>query len=154
MIFWTIVFIIYYLASLIRGNLYYDSIKKSGELVLKQATTDSRLEKEKIAKDIVKSSWDILLSLLLIIIMYIYLFNAINVDVYKYPSIVMLFYSLLTVFVFRDRKKSRQDLTTEDGRYEYRKELDNLKRYSFKDFIKQLIFLIYFGYMFYILVLL
>ena len=153
MVFWTVVFITFYLASLIKGNLFYNLTKRVGELVLKQAEAETKKEKDEIAKEIIKSSWMIYLTIPLAIIEYIYLFKAINIDPYKYPSIVMLFYLLLTMFVFNRNKKNKTDLTTQEGRIVYKNELEKLKRYTFKGIIKQLVFLVYFGYMFYCLVL-
>lgn len=153
MVFWTVVFITFYLASLTKGDLFYNSTKRVGELVLKRAEAETKKEKDEIAKEIIKSSWMIYLTIALTIIEYIYLFKAINIDPYKYPSIVMLFYSLLTMFVFNGNKKNKTDLTTQEGRIAYKNELEKLKRYTFKGTIKQLVFLVYFGYMFYCLVL-
>ena len=153
MVFWTVVFIIFYLASLTKGNLFYNLTKRVGELVLKQAEAETKKEKDEIVKEIIKSLWKIYLTIPLAIIEYIYLFKAINIDPYKYPSIVMLFYSLLTMFVLNRNKKNKTDLTTQEGRIVYKNELEKLKRYTFKGIIKQLVFLVYFGYMFYCLVL-
>lgn len=47
----------------------------------------------------------------------------------------------------------KEDLSFQEGRIVYKNELEKLKRYTFKGNIKQLVFLVYFGYMFYCLVL-
>lgn len=152
MIFWTVVFITYYLAALTRGNLYYGVFQKVGELTLKQAIAETKKEKDEIAMEMLKSSWTLFLGIPIMIIMYIYLFNAMNVDVYKYPTIIMLFYAILITFVFR-KKQNKNDLNTEEGRMRYKIELEKTKRYTFRGFISQIGFLTYFGYMFYLLVL-
>jgi hypothetical protein len=155
MIFWTIVFITYYAALLVRGNLYYNVIKVAGELTLKQAITVDKKEKETIGKELAKAGWKMLLAIPLIIAECIYLFSAINVDIYKYPSILMLFYMLFSVFVLNrnSTNKSKYDLKTEQGQVNYQIFLDDMKRYTFKGAITSLIYLGYFGYMFYLLML-
>jgi len=153
MIFWTVVFITYYAASLVRGNLFFDIMKKHGELTLKQAQTIEEKEKETIGKEILKISWKMLLVLLLIIAEGIYLVNAFGVDIYKYPTIFTIFYLLFSTFVFNRNNKPKCDLKTDEGRVRYEVALDDMKRFTVKGFITSTIYLSYFGYMFYLLVL-
>jgi len=153
MIFWTVVFITYYLMVLVRGNIFYDILQKAGELTIKQATMTTKKEKDAIGSEIMKVAWKILLAIPLLIAECIYLFKAISIDTLKYPTLIILFYSLLTTFVLNKSKKTKEDLTTEEGRIRYKITLEKIKRYSFKSFITTLIFLGYFGYMFYLLVL-
>lgn len=153
MVFWTVVFITYYLMCLTRGNLYYNVFQKIGELTIKQASVESKKEKDVIATEMLKSAWILFLGIPLIIAMYVYFFKAMLVDIYKYPTIIMLFYALLTTFVLNKKKKTKEDLTTEEGRIRAKIELENTKRFTFKGTVTQLIYLGYFGYMFYLLVL-
>jgi positive regulator of sigma E activity len=155
MVFWTVVFIIYYFSLIVRGNLFYDIEKKVSELTIKQSLTENKKDKDEITEQILKSSWSMFLMIPLVIVMFIYLFNAITIDINKYPSIVMLFYVLITTFVFKGKgkDKSKHDLTTEEGRLRFKIDAEKIKRYSFKSFIRQSIYLGYFLYMFYILVL-
>ena len=95
-----------------------------------------------------------LLSIPFIIAMAIYFFVALGIDIYKYPTIIMLFYMLFSSFVLnKNTNKSKYDLNTEEGRIKYKIFIEKIKRYTFKGFITNLIYIGYFGYMFYLLVL-
>lgn len=151
MLFWTVVFITYYLSSLIKGNLYYNILKANGDLILKQAQVESKREKENLSLEILKKSWTMFLAIPLMLAEIIYLINAIAVDVHKFPSILILIYTLLSVVIaYKNPKKT--DLTTVEGRVKYQIELDKVKKYSFKKFFSNLVFVTYFAYMFYIIV--
>ena len=153
MIFWTVVFITYYMASLVKGDLFYNVLQRQGELNIKYANVTGKEEKKLAAEEMFKASWKMLLAIPLVIALGIYLFSAINVDVHKYPSIVMLFYVIFNSLVLNRNKKSKCDLTIEEGKIRYKIELEKMKRYTFKRFIINLIYIGYFGYMFYLLVL-
>lgn len=151
MLFWTVIFITYTLAVLVNGNLFYNDMQKAGELFLQNAITEDKTEKERLGKEIIKAIWKMFLIFPLIIVMIVYLFKAIQIDIYKYPSIIMLFYSLFTTFVFNNKKIVKHDLSTEEDRNEYRIYLKNIKKYTLKGFITEIVYLIYFVYMFWIL---
>ena len=154
MIFWTVVFITYYLASLVRGNLFHNALVKVGELTIEQAKDkiDGKRENKEIGKEMLTASWPIFLGIPLLITLYAYLFKAISLDIYQYPTLIMLFYILFTSFVLRT-KKTKDDLTTNEGIVRAKIALEKLKRYTFKRSLVNLVYLSYFGYMFYVLVL-
>jgi hypothetical protein len=154
MLFFTVVFITYYLASIVKGNLFFDVYRKIAELTIKQNETEDKKEKDNIAKEILKTSWSMLVGFGLLIVEIIYIFSALSIDIYKYPTIITLFYIVLMGFVFnKNNKKPKVDLKTEEGRIRYKIELEKVKRYSFKGIMSNLIYLVYFGYMFYLLIL-
>jgi hypothetical protein len=153
MIFWTVVFLTYALACLVKGNLFYEVMKKNGLLLIKQATVEIKDERDKINKEIIKNSWSMFLVFPIVIGMYIYFFSALSIDTLKYPTIIMLFYVLIITFVLNKNKTPKNDLTTEEGRLKTKSAIENMKRYSLKGIITHLIYVTYFSYMFYLLVL-
>lgn len=147
MIFLTIVFIAYYLIVLVKGSFLSDLIIKAGEDEIKRVETGSKNVDESTYKLAATGCFFIVL----LVLELIYLVLAISHDIYKYPTLILILYVILTfAFTKWGRKK---DLTTDDGRNAYRKQLyQKNKRYSFKGFMIRLLFLTYFCYMFYILV--
>lgn len=153
MVFWTVVFITYYLASLVRGNLFHNALVKVGELTIDQAKVEGKKEKDDIAGEMLKVSWPMFLGVPLVIILYVYLFKAITLDIHQYPTLAMLFYILFTTFVMRTKKTTKNDLTTNEDIVRAKISLENIKRYTFKRSLVNLVYLSYFSYMFYVLVL-
>lgn len=149
MLFWTVVFFTFYLVLLAKGNLTYNTTIKSGELMIK-LYEQSKTEKE-VNSEVFKTNWPILLYFPVFLGTFIYYISALTVDVNKYPTIGILIY-LITTMVFSKSKNNKQDLTTNEGRQKYREQLYKTKKRTFTGTIKQLVFLTYFGYMFYLLV--
>lgn len=143
----TVIFIAYFLITLIKGNILSDLTIKVGEAEIKKAETGS--------DEIDESTYKLLAGgcflLLLATLEPIYLILAIKHDIYKYPTLAALLYIIISLaFIKWGNKK---DLTTEEGRNAYRKRLyQKNKRYTFKGFVTRIVFLTYFCYMFYIFV--
>lgn len=149
MLFFTIVLLTYRLYLLVRGNIVKDMNIKLGELELDKAVGIIN-EKEYNEK-----SLPILLPILLIfiplyIIEVVYLFKAINIDVYLYPTLFVVFYYIFHI-VFS--KKNKNDLTTKEGRIEYKARIYS-KKVKIKSIFNNIIFVSYYSYMIYLLVLL
>jgi len=146
----SIIFITYYFARLIKGNLFHNQIIKGSDISLKQAMTTDKTEKTKLGKELISSSYCMFLALPLAITEYIFLIKAIPLDSLKYPTIIMIFYSLLNIVFSKGfGKPKNMDLTTEEGIFNYKVTASKIKRYSVKGFITALGCLVYYGYMFY-----
>ena len=151
MLFWTVVFFTFYLVIFAKGNPMYNNIIKTGELTIK-LYEQGKTEKE-INKELFDNNWPYLFYIPLVLGTFIYYINALTVDIYKYPTIGILVYLIFTMaFSKYSNNKSKNDLTTEGGRQKYREQLYKIRKRTFKGMIKQLIFLSYYGYMFYLLV--
>jgi len=146
MLFFTIVFITYFLAIVIKGNLYYDLIIKAGEETIKQHELGKK-EAGEHAKKFAFILFAVMLPMLITEL--IYLINALQIDYLKYPTILML---LNIIIAFAKIKPDKNDLTTEEGRIKYRINLYKNKKRTIKNTIIKLLNLVYFSYMFYLLV--
>jgi len=90
----------------------------------------------------------ILLGIFMAISEFIYYICAINIDIYKYPSICMILFVVLSVLLKWKPKQTVDKIGVE----EYRKNIYKIQKHSFKGVIYQLMYLSYFSYMFWILV--
>lgn len=146
MLFFTIVFITWFFASLIKGNLYYNLTKESGLEEIKR--NENSIEK-------IGDAQTKMLALVFLIILpmfiteVIYLINAFNIDTLKYPTMFMIVWFILNLVI---GKKNSNDLKTSEGREKYKEKLYTMKKRTFKGTMSQLIYLSYFGYMFYMIV--
>lgn len=153
MLFWTVVFITMSLLYLVRGKSFYSSIVKGGELLLEKSqdgTSESR--KKELEKEMLSASLPLLLvDLPLAIAKLIYFFKAVNIDVYKYPTLIMIAIIVIGFVTSFSNNKNNNDLSTEEKRFKYKSKLYQ-KRTGW-GVINSLINLGYFGYMFYVLTL-
>jgi hypothetical protein len=120
---------------------------KVGEFNIKKAKGETTNEKYKIET---KSVLQVILVIFLFFFEIIYLIYAINIDPYKYPTIVLLLYFIISTVLINKNQQRQPDLSIEENITKYRKEL-----YKPKTFISALtnfIYCCYFGYMFYVLV--
>jgi large-conductance mechanosensitive channel len=140
--FFTILFLIYELLVLMKGLPFYNKRVKIHEL---------ELEKHKEGADVgaiiieqTKNFIPIILTFLVIGFAYfIYLISAIEKDVYKYPTLLML-----ALFIFNFIKainKKAPNLSTEEGRNEYKSNI--YKKRTVKSTVMSLIGVAYFTYM-------
>jgi hypothetical protein len=151
MLFWTIVFITYYLFLIFKKDGFTSFISKTGEFQIKLANAKTEIEKKNIFEEQAKQCLPYLLIIPFIFAEYIYLINAIKIDIYKFPSIIMLFYIIITMVLSnRNKNKVDFDLTTEEGQTQFRKQI--YKGRTFKGYLFNIIYLGYFAYMFWILV--
>lgn len=148
MIFWTLVFITWFLILLIKGNPIANLSIKLTEMGIKASEGKSLTKDEENTS--VKFVIAVFGMLILWIIQIIYLIKAIPIDTYKYPTFIMLAYLIFTI-VTTKKPKSKVNLTTDEGKIEYRKVAYQSGKKTFTGVIKTLIFLAYYGYMFYLL---
>lgn len=150
MLFFTVIFITYFLALLVKGNLFYDLIIKTGEEKIKNA--EKGLDSKEIGEEGKKFIYVMFLVLLpMMFTEIIYVLNALTIDYLKYPTILMLL-NIIIAFV-RIKSTKEVDLTIEENKIKFRENLyKNTKKRTFKGAIIQLINLTYFVYMFYLLV--
>lgn len=148
MLFWTIFLLATYVIMLFKGNFMTDTLIKVGELEIKKAEENKKLEANDYEP---KYFFGITFLILLFITEIIYLVSAIKYDIYKYPTICLIIYAILLLAL--SKKPKKKDLSTEEGRNEYRKYLyQKLRRYTLKSSLIRMVYIIYFGYMFYLLV--
>ena len=152
MLFWTIVFITYYVAQLFKGNLYYNSITKGADIAIKQALEQDTDKRCKLGNEFLKVSYPIFLAIILVLIEVIYLVSAIRLDTYRFPTIILIFFTLGSMIFKKKTNAKNYDLNTENGRFNYKTEIGKIKKYSFKTIIVSAVFLGYFCYMFTILI--
>jgi len=153
MLFWTIVFFTFSIIKLIKGNIFHQTTINIAEITVKQANPDlTKRERDALGSDMMKSGmWYILIfGLGMVIAEIIYLLNAVSMDAYKYPTIVMI---CIAIFIIvKSYVVKKPDLSTEQNQKIYLAKVYANKR-TFFGVVNNLINLGYFGYMFYSLLL-
>lgn len=153
MLFWTLVLITFTLIKFIKGGFFKDTIIKTAELTVKEnepETTDK--EKKALQEEAFKIGWTYMLFGICLLIVYIsYLLNAIYLDPLKYPTIIMIAWIMLAFIKGVVSKKL--DLSIEENRKIYLAKAYLTGRRTLRGTIYNLLFLVYFGYIFYLLVL-
>ena len=152
MIFWTLVFITFTLIKLIKGSIFKETLIKVAEIAVKGSYPElSEEEKKNLQTESFRIGWQyFLFGLIVIIVHIIYLLNAIDLDPIKYPTLLMIAWIILA-FV-KGIVSKKLDLSTEEKRKSYLAKVYLSKR-TLSGTILNLVFLSYFGYMFYLLVL-
>lgn len=153
MLFWTVVFLIIWLSLLTKGNnsLIFTKTKQSRLDDIERASQGLDISKPTTAQ--YQGCILTFFYFFLFIYQFVYYFKAINIDMLRYPTIIMIVITIINILFFNINKSKKHDLTTEDGRYEARKEIEKLSKRSIKSILIQLINITYFCYMFYIQVL-
>lgn len=149
MLFFTILFLTFSLATLLSGGLFKEmkaelleeDIKK-----VKQGTDNYKFDNYGLG---VKALLLTVFIITYLITLLIYLTKAIHIDSLFYPSLLALAYSLTSVLIGIFFKK-KKDLSTDEKIEKARKKAR--KGRSFKGFFLSLLWVIYFGYMAYTLV--
>ncbi|MET3209660.1 UNVERIFIED_CONTAM: hypothetical protein ABIC26_002607 [Paenibacillus sp. PvR008] len=149
MIFWTIVFIALHFILLVKGNVLRDTTIRNGELEIKTATEGVQT---KVQLEMLKNLAPTLLLIPIVIIELIYLFTATDNDFFKFPTLIMIAMNIIGFVRFKKTSNQKRDLSTEEKRNEYRKELYSTKRRSLKSTLINLVDVIYYVYMLYCLV--
>jgi hypothetical protein len=153
MLFWTIVFFTFSIIKLIKGNVFYETSVAMAEAEVKKANPElSKADKDNIDKEILKNGGAIFSIgvLIMAIAEIIYYLKAVNLDIYKYPTIGMIL--LVILIVVKGAIKKKPDLSSELKQKEYLAKVYANKRTLFGTF-NTLANLVYFGYMFYVFVL-
>lgn len=122
MIFFTLMFITFYLATLLKGNLFYDSFKDIKDV--------NNMDKKTQAK-VIGVVFGIVVPMFITEI--IYLIKALSIDTLKYPTILMILNIIVHMIIIKNKPQE-------------------MKKRTFKGTIVQLLNVTYFGYMFYLLV--
>jgi hypothetical protein len=123
---------------------------KLGELIIKkyEYNNDNHIINEEYKKESLKVIFPMLLFLFLFFAEFIYYICAFSIDTYKYPTMFLILFLVLSMVLRYKPAKKLEDIGVE----EFRKNLYKTKKYSFQSFIYQIIYLSYFSYMFYVLV--
>lgn len=148
----TIIFLTYNLIRLFKGKPCFETGRK---LCLQQIElfTSNEDKKKELQNEMIIPSLKILITFMtLIIFKFIYLVSALKTDIFRYPTLILLGLSILSV-VYNAIKKDKKDLTTEHGREKYKEKIYSLKKYSFLYFCQCLVYIVYYSYMFYIITL-
>lgn len=144
MVFFTIVFLIFYITLLAKGNIF---------LKLHSIFAEEEVRKQKEGSDNYKPSEDmigatiimLIVGLPLILGQFIYLCNAIKYDTYTYPTLILLTYTVVNFIVTSIKNKKKVDLSTEDKVEKYRAKYN--KKRTVKGTLFQITYTVYFLYM-------
>lgn len=148
MIFWTILFLTIGLYGVFKGPLFSETGKKLKMLNIRHAEGESA---DKLLDEYVKAGClPIITALILTVIEFIYLVNAISFDIYKIPTLVAIMYFIIS-FIASFMKKNVSKMDEYELAKEKVKALQT-KNVTYKTVIKNLIWSTYFGYMLYILI--
>lgn len=152
MIFLSLLFIFIYLSLLIKGqnSLLNKLIFQLDEFSLKKETNANSISEDESIKMGTKIIFTLILGITLFICFIVFFIKALKIDIYLYPTLIMI--ALFFINLLSAKSSKKYDLTTEDGRYEKKKDMEKLKHRSLKGVIIQLFYLGYFSYIFYILV--
>lgn len=149
MVFWTIVFFGISLYAMVRGSILFSMNQRVKLLSIDKM--EGKIDSETLGKEFLKDGclqWTI--GLFLAIAEVIYLVNAISYDTYKFPTLGAILIIIFAIIMASTKKKvekmNEQELIIE------RAKIKTTKRITVKSFMKNLIWAIYFGYMFYILI--
>lgn len=142
----TIIFLTLSLATLLKGRLFNGLYTQIIEEDIKMNTD----EKYKLDGGfLVKILLFILYGIVLFIVQLIYLSNALDYDVYKYPTLAML---LLVVFTFiKPLLTSKKKKVYDEATINKEREKTTIK-YTFKGIVRSLINIAYYSYILYLLV--
>lgn len=148
MIFWTIVFFAINFYGMIKGSIFYSTYQKLELISIREAQGE---DKDKISLEFAKKGClPILILFMLAVIEIIYLINAIGYDIYKYPSILIILYLIIS-FITGKKKKSYKSMS-DNELFEAKENMQKEHKQTPKSFLKNFVWVVYFGYMFYCLV--
>ena len=147
MLFLTLFFITTFLVLLFKRDSS-GILKKFAEIDIKKENKEID-DKEYIEETLKVGCIPFIFVFIFTILEAIYFIKAFSIDIYLYPTIVATMIFIIGIVKSFVKKKDNCDLTTEIGKTEYINK--NTKR-TFKGIVKQLLWLAYFSYMFYILV--
>jgi hypothetical protein len=149
MLFWTVVFLTLGLLYFVRGSLFYSRLIKIGELALKIAETNDQSKGIELIKLV---AFPFIYSIVMLIVYMIYLFNVIDIDPLKYPTLIIIGLIVINLVKSFSTGRSKIDLSTEESRHKYRIELYTRKRWTIKGILYHIITTGYYTYIIYLLV--
>lgn len=149
MIFWTLVFFVISLYGLIRGSFFFEAAKRIKLLSIDKA--QRKIDADTLVKEFMKDGclqW--IIAIVLAVTELIYLVTAFHYDAYKIPTLLAVLWFIFS-FIIASFKKSidkmdERELTVEKAK------VQSSKKITLSVVIKSLVWAVYFGYMFYILV--
>lgn len=148
MIFWTVVFFAINFYGMIKGSIFYSAYRNLELISIREAQGE---DKQKINLEFAKKGcFPIFILFMLAAIEIIYLINAIGYDIYKYPSILIILYLIIS-FITGKKKKSYKSMS-DNELLEAKENLQKENKQTLKSFLKNFVWVVYFGYMFYCLV--
>ena len=153
MLFWTIVFFTFAIIKLIKGDVFHQTTINMAEITVKLANPDlTKRETDDLNGEMMKSGMWYLLTfgLGMVVAEIIYLLNAVKLDTFEYPTVIMI--CLVIFIVVRNYVTKKPDISTEQNQKIYLAKVYASKRTFFSTF-NSLANLSYFGYMFYNLLL-
>lgn len=145
----TIVFLMLSVRYIAKGQPFYDSLKEFQTADLKaRQETNEYIQKELATEALGKIAGPLLWALTVIITELIYLTNAYDLDIYKWPTLAMIAWLLMGLIIGMTNKKKY--VTEEDFRAaQY--EIDTMPKRKIKNIIYAIISITYFCYILWIL---
>jgi hypothetical protein len=128
--------------------MFYDRLIKIGELTLKIAETNDESKSVELLKLV---AFPIIYTIVFMITYMVYLFNAIDIDPLKYPTLIIIALTIINVVKSFETRKPKHDLTTEESRHKYRIELYTRKRWTLKGIFHHILTTSYYVYVLYLL---
>ena len=152
MTFLSLMFIVLYLSFLVKGgnSLLNKLMTQFEEFQLKKGSPNYSMSEDETTEMGLKIIFMCILGITLIICFIVFFIGALKIDIYLYPTLLMIALFILNLLSIKSTKE--YDLTTEEGRYEKRRDIEKSTHRTIKGTIKQLMYLGYFSYIFYILV--
>ncbi|TVY09844.1 hypothetical protein [Paenibacillus cremeus] len=148
MIFWTLVFITTSLLTLFNKGIFQSLNQKMKQLELKRLGDGND---EAYTKEFVKfGCFSLIAGMALFVAQIVYIIKAIEIDPYKYPSILAV--AIVIICFLRMKKSKKTSEMNEQELIIYKAELLKPKKRTFLQVVLSLLWAAYFGYMFYVLV--
>lgn len=147
MLFWTIILFIVNAAMLKSDNFIMKMYKGINEIKLEQL--ENTLSDEDKKEHATKLLISFVVAAFILITTYIYIFSAIKVDPYLYPTLAMLAYHVLSWIKLKSPKNLEK--MNEKELEEFKLKTDLLTKFGFGKFLKALFETSYFAYMIYVL---
>lgn len=149
MIFWTLVFFVVSLLGLMGRSIFHETDKRTRLLSIDKAL--GKIDEKTLGEELVKNGClQLIVAFALAVAKVIYLMNAIHYDTYKIPTLGTISF-LVVALVVASFKKNINKMDEKELIIE-RAKVESSKRITFGSVIRGLVWTIYFGYMFYILV--
>ncbi|ALS22118.1 hypothetical protein [Paenibacillus naphthalenovorans] len=148
MLFWTIVFFTISLIGLIKGGLFSSLKSRLKQIELKKLNGGD--EKEYVVEWLKAGCFPLIVVSFLFIAEVLYLVNALDYDPYKFPTITAI--AILIIGIIKTKKSKKSNDMTEEELIVYKAELVKKDKRTFMSVIRSFLWVVYFGYMFYVLV--
>ncbi|PHA03060.1 hypothetical protein COE51_01575 [Bacillus pseudomycoides] len=144
MIFFTVLFLTYYCITLAKGKVFSGFLKEACEEEIKKQRVGADNYK---ANDefVVKSLFFVLFAVVFLITAFSYYCVALKYDPLKYPTLILLFYTIVEFSRGFVKGKKKVDLSTEEQANAYRRKA--AKTRTLKGTLIQLTSITYFTYM-------